>query len=131
MADAFDNSRPDIIEGTGLGSPNFTLFPASSQQLQGIPEVQASVVAGWNITEKWSVGGDLSYTKHYPLDYLQTVFIRDQHTLNLNTRYRFSEQLNVRLDVFNATDQDNWSPVFEGGYFGATLAFPSQPVHAA
>lgn len=130
VADAFDNSRSDIIEGTGLGSPNFTLFPASSQQLQGIPEVQASVVAGWNITEKWSVGGDLSYTKHYPLDYLQTVFIRDQHTLNLNSRYRFSEQLNVRLDVFNATDQDNWSPVFEGGYFGATLAFPSQPVHA-
>jgi outer membrane receptor protein involved in Fe transport len=130
VADAFDNSRPDIIEGTGLGSPNFTLFPASSQQLQGIPEVQASVVAGWNITEKWSVGGDLSYTKHYPLDYLQTVFIRDQHTLNLNSRYRFSEQLNVRLDVFNATDQDNWSPVFEGGYFGATLVFPSQPVHA-
>ncbi len=131
VADAFDNSRPDIIEGTGLGSPNFTLFPASNQQLQGIPEVQASVVAGWNITEKWSVGGDLSYTKHYPLDYLQTVFIRDQHTLNLNSRYRFSEQLNVRLDVFNATDQDNWSPVFEGGYFGATLAFPSQPVHAS
>ncbi|MTJ00989.1 TonB-dependent siderophore receptor [Idiomarina piscisalsi] len=130
VSDAFDNSRSDIIEGTGLGSPNFTLFPASSQQLQGIPEVQASVVAGWNITEKWSVGGDLSYTKHYPLDYLQTVFIRDQHTLNLNSRYRFSEQLNVRLDVFNATDQDNWSPVFEGGYFGATLAFPSQPVHA-
>ncbi|ATZ72556.1 TonB-dependent receptor [Idiomarina sp. X4] len=130
VADAFDNSRPDIIEGTGLGSPNFTLFPASNQQLQGIPEVQASVVAGWNITEKWSVGGDVSYTKHYPLDYLQTVFIRDQHTLNLNSRYRFSEQLNVRLDVFNATDQDNWSPVFEGGYFGATLAFPSQPVHA-
>lgn len=130
VADAFDNSRPDIIDGTGLGSPNFTLFPASSQQLQGIPEVQASIVAGWNITEKWSIGGDLSYTKHYQLDYLQTVFIRDQHTLNLNSRYRFSEQLNVRLDVFNATDQDNWSPVFEGGYFGATLAFPSQPVHA-
>jgi outer membrane receptor protein involved in Fe transport len=130
VADAFDNSRPDIIEGTGLGSPNFTLFPASNQQLQGIPEVQASIVAGWSITEKWSVGGDLSYTKHYPLDYLKTVFIRDQHTLNLNTRYRFNEQLNVRLDIFNATDQDNWSPVFEGGYFGATLAFPSQPVHA-
>ena len=130
VADVFDDSRPDIIEGTGVGSPNFTLFPASNQQLQGIPEVQASAVAGWNITEKWSVGGDLSYTKHYPLDYLQTVFIRDQHTLNLNTRYRFNDQLSARIDIFNATDQDNWSPVFEGGYFGATLAFPSQPRHA-
>jgi len=64
------------------------------------------------------------------LDYLQTVFIRDQHTLNLNARYRFTPQLSARIDVFNATDQDNWSPVFEGGYFGATLAFPSQPRHA-
>ncbi|WP_417434353.1 TonB-dependent receptor [Idiomarina abyssalis] len=130
IADAFDDSRPDIIEGTGVGSPNFTLFPASNQQLQGIPEVQASAVAGWQVTPEWSVGGDLSYTKHYPLDYLQTVFIRDQHTLNLNARYRFTPQLSARIDVFNATDQDNWSPVFEGGYFGATLAFPSQPRHA-
>jgi outer membrane receptor protein involved in Fe transport len=130
IADAFDDSRPDIIEGTGAGSPNFTLFPASNQQLQGIPEVQASAVAGWQVTPEWSVGGDLSYTKHYPLDYLQTVFIRDQHTLNLNARYRFTPQLSARIDVFNATDQDNWSPVFEGGYFGATLAFPSQPRHA-
>jgi len=130
IADAFDDSRPDIIEGTGVGSPNFTLFPASNQQLQGIPEVQASAVAGWQVTPEWSVGGDLSYTKHYPLDYLQTVFIRDQHTLNLNARYRFTPQLSARIDVFNATDQDNWSPVFEGGYFGTTLAFPSQPRHA-
>lgn len=130
IADAFDDSRPDIIEGTGVGSPNFTLFPASNQQLQGIPEVQASAVAGWQVTPEWSVGGDLSYTKHYPLDYLQTVFIRDQHTLNLNARYRFTPQLSARIDVFNATDQDNWSPVFEGGYFGATLAFPSRPRHA-
>ncbi|WP_404403013.1 TonB-dependent receptor [Idiomarina seosinensis] len=130
VADVFDDSRPGIIDGTGVGSPNFTLFPASTQQLQGVPEVQASLVGGWQLTEHWSVGGDLSYTKHFPLDYLQTVYIRDQHTLNLNARYRFSEQLTVRADVFNATDQDNWSPVFEGGYFGATLAFPSLPRHA-
>lgn len=71
----------------------------------------------------------MSYTKHYPLDFLQTVFIRDQHLLNLYTRYQFSPQLSVRLNVFNATDQDNWAPVFEGGFFGATLAFPSQPRH--
>ena len=82
------------------------------------------------MTEQWSIGGDLSYTKHFPLDFLQTVFIRDQHTLNLHTQYRVTPALTARLDVFNVTDQDNWSPVFEGGYFGATLAFPSQPLHA-
>lgn len=130
VADAFDDSRPDIIEGTGIGSPNYTLFPASTQQLQGIPEVQAALVAGWNITEQWSVGGDVNYTKHFPLDFLQTVFIRDQHTLNVHAQYAITPQLTARLDVFNATDQENWSPVFEGGYFGATLVFPSQPRHA-
>lgn len=129
VADAFDNSRPDIIAGTGVGSPGFTSFEVSDQRLQGLPEVQLSMVAGWQITEQWSVGGDVSYTKHYPLDFLQTVFIRDQHLLNLYTRYQFSPQLSVRLNVFNATDQDNWAPVFEGGFFGATLAFPSQPRH--
>lgn len=129
VADAFDSSRPDIIAGTGVGSPNFTAFDVSSRQLQGIPEVQASVVAGWKVDDNWSIGGDFSYTKHYPLDFLQTVFIRDQQMLNLNARYRFDKQFSVRLDAFNVTDQDNWSPVFEGGYFGATLAFPSEPRH--
>lgn len=129
VADAFDSSRPEIIDGTGIGSPNFTVFPASNQQLQGVPEVQASAVAGWRLTAKWSVGGDLNYTESYPLDYLQTVMIRDQHQLNLHTRYNFTPNLSARIDVNNVTDQDNWSPVFEGGYFGATLAFPSLPRH--
>lgn len=127
VSDAFDNSRPDIIAGTGVGSPNFTLFPASTSRLQGIPEVQASLVGGWRLTDAIAVGGDVSYTKHYPLDYLQTVFIRDQYMLNLNAQYRITKQLNVRLDVMNVTDEENWAPVFEGGYFGATLAFPSLP----
>jgi len=130
VADAFDNSRPDIIAGTGVGSPNFTPFAPSTQRLQGIPEVQASAVAGWQLNAQWSIGGDLNYTKHFPLDFLQTVFIRDQHSLNLHAQYRFNERLSARVDVFNVTDQENWAPVFEGGYFGATLAFPSQPRHA-
>lgn len=129
VADAFDNSRPDIINGTGVGSPNFTAFPASEQQLQGVPEVQASAVAGWQVTEAWSFGGDLSYTKSYPLDFLQTVMIRDQHQLNLYTQYNLTPQLHARIDVINVTDQENWAPLFEGGYFGATLAFPSLPRH--
>ena len=113
-----------------MGAPNFAAFPASSQRLQGVPEVQASAVAGWQLTPQWSVGGDLSYTQSYPLDYLQTVMIRDQYMLNLNATYQVTAQLSARLDVFNATDEENLSPVFEGGYFGSTLAFPSLPRHA-
>jgi len=32
--------------------------------------------------------------------------------------------------VNNVTNQKNWRPVFEGGYFGATLAFPELPINA-
>ena len=83
-----------------------------------------------SITEKWKAGFSGLYTKSYPLDYLATVYIRDQYTLNVNTRYDFTEQTSLRLDVNNVTNQKNWRPVFEGGYFGSTLVFPELPVNA-
>ena len=64
------------------------------------------------------------------MDFLATVYIRDQHTLNVNTSYAFTSATKLRLDVNNITDQQNWRPVFEGGYFGATLAFPELPINA-
>jgi catecholate siderophore receptor len=130
VADAFDNSRPDIIEGTGVGAPNFAAFAPSNQRVQGIPPVQLSAAWGWSFTSQWQLGGDISYTKSYPLDYLQTVMIRDQHLVNMNLSWQVTPAFNARLEVLNLTDQDNWSPVFEGGYFGSTLAFPVEPRHA-
>ena len=127
--DAFDNSRPDIIVGTGIGAPNFAAFPVSTQRVQGIPPLQLSAAWGWDIFNHWQLGGDLFYTKSYPLDYLQRVMIRDQHQLNLRLAWQINANLSARLELLNATDQDNWFPVFEGGYFGATLAFPSLPRH--
>jgi len=35
-----------------------------------------------------------------------------------------------RLDVLNLTDQENFSPIFDGGFFGSTLVFPEQPINA-
>ena len=52
------------------------------------------------------------------------------YVLNLNTSYDITDSAKLRLDVTNVTNQDNWRPVFEGGYFGATLAFPELPIHA-
>jgi outer membrane receptor protein involved in Fe transport len=129
VADAFDNSRPDIIEGTGVGAPNFTVFAPSSSRVQGQPSNIVSLNLGYQFTELWQLGVSGVYTKSYPLDFLATVLIRDQYHLNLNTSYQLSPQLLLRLDVFNLTDQQNWRPVFEGGYFGSTLVFPEQPRH--
>jgi len=129
VADAFDNSRPDIIQGTALGSPNFTPFPASTNRVQGIPQQSVGLSAGVNIKEHWSIGFSGIYTKSYPLDFLATVMIRDQFTLNVNTRYMFGERLALRFALTNITNEKNWRPVFEGGFFGSTLVFPELPIH--
>ncbi|PKH57454.1 TonB-dependent receptor [Shewanella sp. Choline-02u-19] len=130
VADAFDNSRPDIIEGTGVGAPNFASFAPTNRRVQGIPEQTTSLNGGVDITEKWQAGFSGLYTMSYPLDYLATVYIRDQYTLNINTSYDFSDRARLRLDINNVTNQKNWRPVFEGGYFGSTLVFPELPVNA-
>ena len=130
VADAFDNSRPDIIVGTGVGSPSFTVFAPSNTQVQGIPEQSVSINGNYSITSKWNVGLSGLYTKSYPLDFLATVKIRDQYTVNVNSNYAFTPNTKLRLDVNNVTNQKNWRPVFEGGFFGATLAFPEQPINA-
>lgn len=130
IADAFDNSRPDIIEGTGVGAPSFTAFAPSTQRVQGIPEQSFSLNGSYSINSKWQAGFSGLYTKSYPLDFLATVNIRDQYTLNINSSYAFTSTTKLRFDVNNVTNQKNWRPVFEGGYFGATLAFPELPINA-
>jgi hypothetical protein len=127
VADAFDNSRPDIIMGTGIGAPNFAGFAASNQRVQGIPQQTVSASVGYQFMANWDVSASAIYTKSYPLDYLATVLIRDQITLNINTSVVLSEQSSLRLEVQNLTDEKNWRPVFEGGYFGSTLVFPELP----
>ena len=129
VADAFDNSRPDIIAGTGVGSPNFTPFTASNNKVQGIPQQSIGVNGGYSITGRWDAGFSGIYTKSYPLDFLQTVLIRDQFTLDVNSRFMFNEQLALRVSINNVTNEKNWRPVFEGGFFGPTLVFPELPIH--
>jgi len=130
VTDAFDNSRPDIIEGTGVGSPSFTAFAPSDSRVQGIPPQIVSINAGWQVTDDVQVGASALYTKSFPLDFLQTVMIRDQYTIDLNADYYVNDDLRLRLDIINVTDQDNWQPLFEGGFFGATLVMPNVPRHA-
>lgn len=140
VADTFDNSRPDLIIGTGIGAPNFTAFSPSTARVQGIPEQSFSVNASYSINSAWQAGFSALYTKSYPLDYLATVDIRDQYTLNINTSYTFNGNTSdgsksngrtkLRFDINNVTNQNNWRPVFEGGYFGATLVFPELPINA-
>lgn len=129
VADAFDNSRPDIIEGTGVGSPSFTAFEASNSVVQGIPSQLVSLNAQYQLTDDFQMGVSALYTKSFPLDFLQTVHIRDQYNIDINADYQVSDNMRVRVDVMNVTDEENWQPLFEGGYFGATLVMPNVPRH--
>ncbi|ARD42943.1 TonB-dependent receptor [Colwellia sp. PAMC 21821] len=130
IADAFDNTRPDIIQGTSVGAPSFAAFAPSTRRVQGIPEQSLSVNGGIYLNENWQAGFAALYTSSYPLDFLATVNIRDQYTLGLNTSYAIAENTKVRFDINNVTNQKNWRPVFEGGYFGSTLVFPELPINA-
>jgi outer membrane receptor protein involved in Fe transport len=95
-----------------------------------MPPQSFSFNGNYSINTKWQVGFSGLYTKSYPLDFLATVNIRDQHTLSVNSSYAFTANTKLRLDVNNVTNQENWRPVFEGGYFGATLVFPELPINA-
>ncbi len=131
VVDAFDDSRPDIINGTGIGSPNVTVFAPSDRRVQGLPDVLVSALAGYEFFSGLGVDASVVYTSSFPLDYLGTVKIRDQYTLNAAAHY-FWRRINTdfRLDVLNLTDQENFSPIFDGGFFGSTLVFPEQPISA-
>ena len=131
MVDAFDDSRPDIIDGTGIGSPNVTAFPPSDRRVQGLPRVLVSALAGYEFLSGFGADVSLVYTSSSPLDFLGTVKIRDRYTLNASTHYYWWRiDTDFRLDVLNLTDQENFSPIFDGGFFGSTLVFPEQPISA-
>lgn len=128
VLDAFNDSRPDIVVGTGVGAPNAAEFPPSTRRLQGLPSVTASALVGY--TFDGGLGGTLSgnYTNAFPLDYLATVYVRAQYTLDASVFYRWKQTgTEVRLAMNNLTNQKNWAPVFDGGYFGATDVFPELP----
>nr|WP_232365197.1 TonB-dependent receptor [Salinimonas marina] len=130
VADVFDNSAPELIRGTGVGSPSFTAFAPSDSKVQGVVPQLFAINGGWHITPAVELGSSFTYTKAFPLDFLQTVFIRDQIRWDLNASYQLSQNLQFRFDVVNVTDEDNWQPVFEGGFFGADLVMPELPRHA-
>ncbi|MGH8496071.1 MAG: TonB-dependent receptor domain-containing protein, partial [Gammaproteobacteria bacterium] len=125
VVDAFDGSRPDIIMGSGLGSPNLTVFPPGDERVPGLPTWVLNAFAGYTFDTGLGVNLGIVATDEYPLDFLDTVHIPAQFTLNGGVSYeRGSWEL--RADFFNITDEDNFSPVF-GGFFGATDVFPELP----
>lgn len=130
VLDAFNALRPDIVVGTGAGAPNFAYFPPSTARLQGLPSVTGSMLVGYNFAGGFRCTLSGFVTNSFPLDYLQTVWIRAQYRLDASVSHRWTQsRTELRLTVNNLTNQRNWAPVFDGGYFGATDVFPELPIN--
>ncbi|HUO83232.1 MAG TPA: TonB-dependent receptor, partial [Gammaproteobacteria bacterium] len=127
VVDAFDGSRPDIIAGTGIGSPGFTVFPPSDDRVPGLPAWLLNVFTGYRFDSGLGINLGLVATDSYKLDFLDQVRVRAQYTLNGGVSFR-RDRWEIRADFFNLTNEDNFSPVF-GGFFGATDVFPELPFH--
>lgn len=130
VADAFNSSRPDLVQGTGVGSPNFAGFAPSTRRLAGLPHTLVSGLLGYRFDTGFTTSASAVYTGAYPLDFLGTVRVPAEYTLNMAVSYTFADAAELRLDIYNLTNQKNFTPVFDGGYFGATDVFPSEPINA-
>lgn len=125
--DTFDNSAPNIIHGTGVGSPSYTVFGPGDLRYPGLPSILFNSTISY--TSNFGLGAliNATVTNDQNLDVPGTVKIPAQYELDAAVFYK-RKNLEVRLDVLNFTDQHNWSPAFEGGFFGSTDVFPELPI---
>ena len=117
-----------MIAGTGVGSPSFTAFGPNQRRVPGLPSVLLTGLVSYEFDN--GVGASLNgyYTNAFRLDFLNTVRIRDQFSINAALHY-YSRALrsDVRAEIFNLSDEQNFSPVFDDGYFGSTDVLPELP----
>ncbi|MES2709393.1 MAG: TonB-dependent receptor [Verrucomicrobiota bacterium] len=126
VEDAFDNSRPDIINGSGKGSPSYTSFPPGDYRFPGSPQYNLNAALSYKLDCGLGMRLTGLYTTEQDLDVGGHVKIPDQVTLNAGLFYERGN-FTVSFDVLNVTDEENWTTVFNG-YFGATDALPEEPV---
>ncbi len=126
--DAFDNSRPDLVAGTGVGSPSFTVFGPNHRRVPGLPSVLLSGLMSYEFDNGVGASVNGYYTNAFRLDFLNTVRIRAQFTINAALHYYCRAlRSDMRAEIFNLSDEENFSPVFDGGYFGSTDVLPELP----
>lgn len=113
--DAFDNSRPDITPGTGVGSPNFFNFPKNDYEVSGFPHQVISQFLSYTLNCGLGASIGAVETTRYHEDLLGKVIIPFQYTINAAVFYR-QPRWEARVDFLNLTDEENFSPTF--GFFG-------------
>ena len=109
--DEFDDSRPNIIQGTGLGSPNENGVRGPGDfSLPGFPMYQGNGTISYTLD--CGIGGVLNAVVTSPFynDIFDTVRVPTQFTIDAALFYK-RKNFEARFDVFNVTDERNWSSV--------------------
>ena len=125
--DTFNDSRPDIIAGTGVGSPSFTTFGPGNLRYPGLPKILFNTTVSYTFDFGFGANFNATAYSDQNSDIQGNVKIPAQFELDAALFYK-RKNYEVRLDVLNFTDEHNWSSPFEGGFFGATDVFPELPI---
>ncbi len=127
--DAFDTTRPDLVQGTGVGSPNFFNFPPDDYEAAGFPHVLSSQFLSYTLNNGLGASIGAVETTRYHLDVLGKVIIPFQYTVNAAVFYK-QPRWEARLDFLNVTDEENFSPTFGffgGGFLSSADVYPELP----
>ena len=127
--DAFDNSRPDIVQGTGVGSPNFFGFPPDDYEAAGFPHFLSSQFISYTLNNGLGASIGAVETGRYHLDVLGKVIVPFQYTINAAIFYK-QPRWEARVDFLNITDEENFTPsfgFFGGGFLSTAVVYPDLP----
>jgi len=125
--DVFDNSRPDIIQGGGLGSRaggGFG-FPRGNHELPGQPDFIFSNTVAYTFDNGLGASLGSVLTSPQNLDAVGAVVIPWQHRIDAST-YFIHKRFEARVSLQNITDQKNWRPQF-ASFFGSETVLPELP----
>lgn len=120
----------DGKSGTGLGSPNTTYNPYSvgNWRLPGLPATIVNLGSTYMFANGFGVTGNMQYIASYPLNYDNTLMVRDSAEFGLGFMYRL-KQWSYRLSIMNLFDERIITPLGSGGG-GNHIAFVEKPRRA-
>lgn len=112
--------------GTGLGSPNFRALPVGDYRVPGYPKHLLNAFAKYK--SDMGLGASIGVVVTGPMytSYLETVKIPSQHQVDATLFYE-KDEWSVFADLYNITDQKNWSA--GGGANGNDLIIADLPFH--
>ena len=116
------------VQGTGVGSPNFTAEPPGHYRESGLPQMLFSGTATYKLDS--GVGATLGYviTDPIPTSEAENVWIPWQYEVDASLFYNW-KNFGAKLALYNITDQENFS---SGGFVsssGNDLITIHEPFH--